>query len=258
MPAAQTAQNLDNADSTAPAAPENGPAAQLGLLDAVAGDLAATMPDVQEHAVAQAAAQAAAQNAINEQNAGKDKAGTTFDASLHQTGPDGRPVMTTKGTYALKRGRKAGGASSVPAASTMPARQVGAPAQASAPAAEIAQAQAARAAGMQAAELLFAAGVIIGGDEWMPRKDDKIGLDERASMQTAMANYFESTGKADLSPGMVLSFVMLAYAAPRFSMPKTQSRFQTVKAKIVGWWTNRKLRKMGLTAAVAPAGTAAP
>jgi hypothetical protein len=118
--------------------------------------------------------------------------------------------------------------------------------------------QAARNAGAQAAELLFAAGVVIGGDEWQPRKDDKAGVDERTMMQSAMGAYFEAQGKTDISPGMVLAFVVLAYAAPRFAMPKTQSRFQTVKAKCVQWWTNRKLRKMGLTANVAPAAAPSP
>jgi len=231
------------ADSSAAHTADSSP----GAVDlfAVAGELSQSMPEVQEHAVAQARAQAAAQAGMVSALPA-DKAGTRFDPALHATNDDGSPKLTATGAYAKKRGRKAGG----PALSTMPASgpKPGIPGASAEALATAAQAQAARSAGIQAAQLVFAVGVIFGGDEWQPRTDAKTGLDERAMMEGAMGEYFVSQGKTDIPPGIALTFCMLAYAAPRFAMPKTQSRVQTVKAKIVQWWTNRKLRKMGMQA----------
>lgn len=213
-------------------------------LAGVAADLAQTMPEVQEHAVQQArlfAEQAAASPV--------DKAGAVFEPAIHAVDATGAPVMTAGGAYAKKRGRKS--ATPGAAQSTMPAaKSPPGTAMPASPGAQtmMAQQQAARIAGIQAAGLVFAVGTIIGGEEWHPRIDPKIGLDEKSMMESAMGDYFVSQGKTDIPPGVALAFVMLAYAAPRFAMPKTQSRVATVKAKVVQWWTNRKLRKMGMTA----------
>lgn len=89
-------------------------------------------------------------------------------------------------------------------------------------------------------------GQVVGGEEWAPMHNKAIGLDERAMMHTAFGDYFVASGKTDIPPGAALTFCVLAYAAPRFAMPKTQTRFQKVKSAIVTWWVNRKLRKQGL------------
>lgn len=207
-------------------------------LSHIATELARGMPDVQEHAIAQAASQQA-----SAESAPKDKTGTLFNPDIHLTSSDGKPQLTVRGTFAQKRGRKPG---SVHGAQVSASSMSAPGAQNVQSTQQAATEMAARTAGVQAAELVFAAGVIIGGDEWQPRKDDKIGMDERAMLQGAMGDYFVARGKCDIPPGVVLSFVMLAYIAPRFAMPKTQSRFAAVKAKLVSWWVNRKLRKMGL------------
>lgn len=205
----------------------------------VAQGLASEMPEVQEHAVSEAVAQQQAAEA-----APRDKAGALFDPAVHIAGADGKPQLTVRGTFAMKRGRKAGSATSV-ASSTMgnPQQNV----QNVQNAQQAASEQAARVAGIQAAELLIAAGVILGGEEWHPRRDEKIGLDERAMLQGAMGEYFVASGKTDIPPGTALCFVVLAYAAPRFAMPKTQSRFRWIKEKLITWYVSRKLRKQGLT-----------
>lgn len=214
-------------------------------LGAIASDLAGSMPDVQQHAVDMAAQELQAR-----ESAQTDKAGVSFDPSVHVVGADGKGVLTVRGTWAQKRGRKAGNAGSVQPV-TKPGNSVlGGPAAPQSPQ----QAQAmqlqhqeaqSRQAGVAAAEMLFMAGRAIGGEEWEPATDAKIGLDERAMMRQAFGDYFVASGKTDIPPGTALAFCIIAYAAPRFAMPKTQSRFQRVKGAIVTWWTNRKLRKAG-------------
>lgn len=247
-PAESGTESAAGAPEAAPgtAVADNVPAAESTAdLDQIASGLADEMPAVQQHAIDQAQEmQKAAENSAT------DKTGAAFDPAVHVTGPDGKGVLTTRGTWAQKRGRKAGAANSVATGSTLAAPRAGA---AASPAVATAEVQA-RAAGVMAAELIFSTGVIIGGDEWQPRKDEKLGLDERAMLQSAMGEYFVATGKVDIPPGLVLSFTILAYAAPRFTMPKTQSRFAAVKAKVAQWWMNRKLRKAGLTAEVRAAG----
>lgn len=223
-------------------------------LGSIASGLIASMPDVQEHAVQMAHNQQQAQDA-----APVDKNGTLFDPAQHVAGTDGKGRMTVRGTWELKRGRKATenqtGTASVPHRNKPSNSSMGGPAapatpQQAADATKAAQDHQARAAGFAAAEMLFAAGRVIGGEEWAPMEDAKMGLDERAMMRQAFGDYFVAKGKTDIPPGAALMFCICAYAAPRFAMPKTQTRFQRVKGAVVTWWTNRKLRKMGLNVEV--------
>lgn len=215
-------------------------------LTQIATSLAGTMPDVQEHAVQQAAREQQAAN-----DAPTDKQGATFDPSVHVTGPDGNGVMTVRGTWAQKRGRKAGNSAPVTNPGTVRNSTLGGPAAPPSPQAlhaqQLAQQEAqSRAAGVAAAEMLFVAGQAIGGDEWAPMLNKSIGMDERSMMHGAFGEYFVKSGTKDIPPGAALTFCIMAYIAPRFAMPKTQSRYQRAKGAIVTWWTNRRLRKMGL------------
>lgn len=213
-------------------------------LAGIASDLAASMPEVQEHAVSRAQEEANAQA-----NGPTDKSGARFDPAVHQTGPDGKGVIGARGNWLLKRGRKAGTANTAAnVASTLPIP----------PAVDTKKAEAehqARIAGAAAAQMLFVAGRVIGGEEWAPRKDEKTGVDEEALIAGAFGDYFKAKDVKDIPPGAALAFVLLMYAGPRFTMPKTQERVKSIKARIVQWWVNRKLRKQGLKASVAPRGT---
>jgi len=240
---------------TSPVGPESsevvtgaptGDAESTSNLEQIAASLASSMPDVQEHAVAQAAREAQAANDTD-----ADKAGTPFDPAVHVTGPDGNGVMTVRGTWALKRGRKAGNAGNVTTPGTVRNSTLGGPAAPASPqamqAAQAAQQEAqSRAAGVAAAEMLFMAGKVIGGEEWEPMQNKSIGLDERAMMHGAFGDYFVASGMKDIPPGAALTFCIIAYAAPRFAMPKTQTRFAKIKGTVVSWWINRKLRKQGI------------
>lgn len=223
-----------------------------GNVVSIATELAQAMPEVQEHAVQQAAREQSAQEA-----APTDKAGDVFDPARHVVGADGKGILTVRGTWAQRRGRKAGNSTPVTTANTVRNSTLGGPAAPASPQQmQVMQQQAqeaqARASGVAAAELLFALGQMIGGEEWAPMENKTIGLDERPLMHKAFGDYFVATGKTDIPPGMALTVCIIGYAAPRFAMPKTQTRFAKIKAAVVQWWTNRKLRKMGMEATVAP------
>lgn len=215
-------------------------------LTEIGAALANGMPEVQEHAVAQAAAEQQSANANP-----TDKNGDIFNPAIHVTGPDGQGEKTVRGTWALKRGRKGGNPAPVTNTGTVRNSTLGGPAAPPSPQALQMQQQQAlqaqsRAAGVAAAEMLFMAGQAFGGEEWAPMENKSIGLDERAMMHGAFGDYFVAKGKTDIPPGAALCFCIIAYAGPRFTMPKTQTRYQKVKGAIVTWWVNRKLRKAGV------------
>lgn len=86
-------------------------------------------------------------------------------------------------------------------------------------------------AGKVAADHTFLIGMMLGGDEWRPMKDESIGLDEAAFLTTAYANYFESMGITDIPPGWMLVIALSGYVLPRLTMPKTQTRL----SRLTGW-----------------------
>lgn len=211
----------------------------VGALDSIAQQLSSSMPDVQEHAIEQERAQteeAAAQYAEY-----VDKEGLPFDPSVHKVNKAGEPTLSTKGLLVRKPGRKAGGGQS--AAGSVIGRPQAAESPDPGPAREKAQA---RATGIVAASMLMQIGIVAGGEEWRPIHDDKSGLDEKAMLEGAFADYFEATGKTDLPPGMCLAIAIGGYALPRFAMPKTQTRVGKLKGFIKQWWIDRRLKKHGL------------
>ncbi len=82
---------------------QSAPVESTADLGAIASGLASSMPQVQEHAIQQAEQQAKAA-----EGAPVDKAGVRFDPSQHVAGADGKGQLTVRGTWAQKRGRKAG------------------------------------------------------------------------------------------------------------------------------------------------------
>jgi hypothetical protein len=200
------------------------------------------MPQVQEHAVNKAQEESNAQA-----NSPVDKAGTRFDPALHETGPDGKGILGVRGNWRAKRGRKTGG----PVSGSVAGSTLGAPTGPTAQDVKAAQnEQQSRIAGAAAAQMLFVAGRVIGGEEWAPRKDEKTGVDEEALLTSAFGDYFKAKDVKDIPPGAALAFVLMMYAGPRFTMPQTQQRVKSFKARIVQWWVNHKLRKQGLRASV--------
>lgn len=208
------------------------PVADMATL---AGALIAEQPAVQEHAIAQAQSEA-------EANKDKDSAGEPFNAAVHATNADGSPRKNANGTYAKKRGRKSGSA----APNTTGPAKIVIPGGAGVTQTQLNQEQLARKGGAGAANLVMALCIGLCGEEWHPRQDAKLGLDEKAMLEAGFGDYFVATNRADLPPGWALVACMAMYALPRFGMPKTQTRLQKVKnwcgAKIVQF----KARRAGL------------
>lgn len=213
-------------------------------LESIAGTLISEEPDVQPHAIAQAEAETAA-------NVGKDNKGNAFNPAIHAVNADGSPRKTVGGAYALKRGKKSATAQSgTPGAkSANPGNSTGivVPGTTSTMSAKE---QASRTGGAQAANLFLMASVMIGGDEFHPRKDDKIGLDEKVMLETVFGDYFAAKQWEDLPPGLALICACGMFILPRLAMPKTQTRVQKVRgwlgAKIGRWKANRQAKKRGV------------
>lgn len=138
-----------------------------------------------------------------------------FDPALHAVNPDGTPKRKVDGSYALKRGRKAG--QSAPAAG---------PAVATAEV-TINTDEAAR----QSCNMLINGAVLLLGDQWEPR--DK---DEAKGLQISFKNYFDARGVPNVPPEVGLAVAVLAYSLPRITHEKTVSRFATIKIRCFEIW----------------------
>lgn len=219
-------------------------ATPTATLDAIAAGLISEKPEVQPHAIAQAEAEAAA-------NVGKDAKGNVFNPAIHAVNADGSPRKTVGGAYALKRGKKSANAATGAAGTTSanPAHSKGIVVPGTA-AGMSAKEQASRTGGAQAANLFLMCAVAIGGDEWHPRKDDKIGLDEKVMLETVFGDYFAAKQWEDLPPGLALIAAVGMFSMQRFAMPKTQTRLQKLRgwmgAKIGRWKANRAAKKRGV------------
>lgn len=216
------------------------PAASTGSVESTPGatdvsTLGATLlseePEVQQHAVEQARAEAESQKDA-------DVNGEGFNPAIHAVNADGSPRKTVGGAWAKKRGNK-GGAAAKPTTSA----KVNIPGQPGQPTQSEAKEQLARNGGKGAANLLMAVCVGLMGAEWQPVRDEKIGRDDKAMLESVFGDYFVATGKADLPPGWALAAGLTMYALPRFAMPQTRSRMSRVKdwfgAKYVQWRARR-------------------
>ena len=173
-------------------------------------------PDVSEHAIA--AEQAEEQAAVV-----KDKGGDTFNPEEHAVNTDGSPKFTVGGTFAKKRGRKAGKAQNSTVAKPTQAMQN--------------PNQKYQMTGAAIAESIFMVGRVIGGDEWQPIVDEKTGVDERKNMTDAWSQYAQAKDIGDVPPGVLVAIVMVGYIGPRLAGPKTKTRLQ------LAWtWLKAKMR----------------
>lgn len=210
-------------------------------ISAIANDIITEMPKVQEHAIRTESDQE--QQKMAQYADLRDTDDNPFDPAIHKTNKSGEPTLSTKGKLIKKPGRKA-----KPVEDRQKSVIGGIEHQNAAPnESEVARITS-RASGTAAANMLMQIGIVAGGDEWKPMKDDSLGLDEKTLLESAFADYFEATGKQDVPPGMALTIAITAYVLPRFTMPQTQSRLQRLKSWFAEKWANRKLRKHGLRA----------
>lgn len=200
----------------------------------LAQGLVSQMPNVSEHVIDSHNEKRAEEKAQLEQNQSTtDKRGDTFDPSKHATEEDGTPKFTAAGYFAKKRGRKSGSVIG------------GQPKQEQQPEVNSKQNQQ-RAAGQAAANALIMLGMVVGGEEWQPIKNVEHGIDEKLNLESAFADYFAAKDMDDIPAGWALTIAVMGYTLPRFGMPKTQKRTQTLWGKCKQWYINRKLKKHGL------------
>jgi len=204
-----------------------------GISD-IADSLIEKAPNVSDHVILQEQEKQKQET----ENGKTDTAGTVFDANLHVADKEGNPVITSSGKFRNRSGRKPSNGADHKPPKVKSQLNIGAKEPGQIPE-QIPQSNAgAIMAGKVAASTIFQFGQVIGGDEWLPITNAQYGIDERGTMEKAFADYFESQGINDFPPGIALTLTILAYAGPRFTMPKTKSRMEKisdwVKAKFFG------------------------
>lgn len=208
--------------------------------ESAAEEIISQMPDVQEHAIQAAESERAASNPPPApEGAQVDEFGTPFNPEIH-TG------SKLKNGRWRERKKKDGAAS--------PKSVIGIPKQSTGNAAPVGPSQdeiSARAAGVAAAGSIFMLGMMFGGEEWAPITDP---IDEKSNMEKAFGDYFVAKGVQDFPPGAALAIVLLGYAAPRFTMPKTRQRASSIKEwiaiRITKWKVKREFKRRNIRANV--------
>lgn len=165
----------------------------------------------------------------------RDAEGRGFDPELHITDDLGQPVKNARGLLKKRPGRKRATRQAGPKHSHVGPRPAVPQPEMSDGLSEKQRTQAI-VTGKGAAGAFFTVAVSLGGEEWIPRTKD--GINERALLEGAFSDYCIAKGIADIPPGVALLAALMMYAAPRFTMPKTQSKMERV-----GLWIRAKLRK---------------
>lgn len=138
-----------------------------------------------------------------------------FDPAIHATNADGSPRIKADGTYARKRGRKAGGAAKTPVERV-----------------EDVRVDPADAAACQAANLVINGCTMAFGPQWSASPA------EAAGMRGAFRDYFAARGVPAVPPEIGLAVVLLAYAAPRIDREKASGKIA------MAWqWIKMRLKK---------------
>lgn len=138
-----------------------------------------------------------------------------FSPDLHATDSSGKPVFNKDGSFRKKRGPKPGNARTGKVSTD----------------ASVPSEQSAEQAGKATAEIIFAVGIAIGGEEWKPIVSREHGINEPEQMASAFANYYASQGITNVPPWAILAIALSSYSLPRLRMPKTQSRL----VRLWGW-----------------------
>ena len=215
---------------TKTAEPEASPMIETIGLDDVASELDEHSSEPSETFVAQNEQRKA--NEESEYAHLRDKQGYTFDPAIHLTDSEGKPRFNVDDTLKRRRKRKAKTDAS---AKVSEAASVQLTAE---------QQQQARYAGIAAANSMLVVCRGLGGDDWQPIKNESTGIDEQAELAQAFGDYFVSKGWTEFPPGIALSLCVGMYATPRFTLPKTQSRIKNGWARVTGWFSKRKRKRV--------------
>lgn len=149
-----------------------------------------------------------------------------FDPEIHAVNPDGTPRLKADGTYALKRGSKAGkrARAALPPKNAASVEDAGAAAKPSENTEEAARKIQLEASAAMSANIVFNIGVMVFGDPLGKPKDKG----EAEGMKLAFQNYYTIRGVPDIPPELGLFIVVAAYAGPRL-------RHESMRDKVKAW-----------------------
>ena len=152
----------------------------------------------------------------------RDRQGAPFDPAIHEH-DNGIPRQHADGTLIRRRGRKSNGASKpkIDAAS-----KIGGIANEAAPAGFIDDIPrdvapiSLMAFGNGLAGIIQAAGVALGGKDFVFIKNETLGKDEEKEMTIACAKWLRAKNLPDIGPNMLLALTIGMYALPRLVVSK--------------------------------------
>lgn len=149
-----------------------------------------------------------------------------FDPEIHAVNSDGTPRLKADGTYALKRGSKAGkrARAALPPKNAASAEDAGAAVKPSENTEEAARKIRLEASAAMSANMVFNLGVMVFGDPLGKPKDKG----EADGMKLAFQNYYTIRGVPDIPPELGLFIVVAAYAGPRL-------RHESMRDKVKSW-----------------------
>lgn len=192
------------------------------------------MPAPQAHAIEQHRAEEAEK--AQRYSGVVDADGVQFDPTIHVSDANGEPVKTTKKKWRKRPGRKASAESGQSRVSAPSAPKVS----------PVDESRAKSfATGKFAAASLIQLGIVVGGEEWHPMKNDEMGVDERGMLENAFGEFFAANDMTDIPPGWALVIAVGGYALPRLGAPKTRTRLEKAKEWLFEkyLWFKRKSEK---------------
>jgi len=190
-------------------------------IEDISNEMVKNAPDVSEHVINDTETE---EHEEQFTSVTRDSEGTVFNSEIHSTDENGRPTYKADGTFKKKRGRKKVlGIESPKQAQQIADQKISVVDQ-----------------GVMMANLIFLAGIAVGGEEFAPRVDPSTGTDEKLLMTKACSDFLAAKNLDDIPPGWLLLATIGMYAAPRMAMPKTQTRLQRLGKWISGLFGRRK------------------
>lgn len=183
------------------------------LPDEVAGTVPAAKSNDVLDAVVETQEKVAADMAERiEDLAGRDSAGQIYDETIHATGRDGEPSMTSTGKFRLRKHRK-----EVDTDEDLQRKSVS----------------------ETSAALFIQVGVTAFGDEWLPDEKTK----EIDSLVMAFDNYYKAAGIRYIPPSLGLVIALGGYSLTRLRKPNTKEKLTALREKITNRFFNIFRRK---------------
>lgn len=200
----------------------------------------ADFPRVQEHAIQAEAGQdepEAAGPAAPTTDGPTDYKGRPFDPAIHVSDSLGNPVLGDRNKLKIKPSAKGGRPPKVQSIVGAAKPSKADPVQAPGPAAPEVDEAKLKASAAVLTGGFFTIAQILGGPDFKPEYiDEAQTINERALLESSVADYLRATGATDIPPGIALAIVAGSIVASRATRPTVQARF----AKMVGHFRKSK------------------